>query len=196
MVVNESIGLSESCDEDEVEKMIIFAVFVSWRRGVASTRTLEEEYEVLRSRVTKRSEGSKGLALYVGCTEVELGGVQYDAVIVLRGGVATSGQLESWFDGNQDGTPVELEVREPGSGVRLEDFLESTQQYCGRGGSTCGERIVVERGDAETQTMVMMERFKGRAKSGGSLRRALERLNGRMETLQKSDSELLTMIGK
>jgi len=174
----------------DVEKMVVFAMLLTWSRGVEETLMPEEEYATLKLRL------GQGNGLFVGCSEQPLGGVRYDAVIVLRGGLTTFGELDNWFVVNRNGTAAEVGVREPGSGVRLEDFLGSAQNYCERGGETYGDRIELERGDAETMTMVQMERFKGEVKSGNELKRALKRLNGRMETLKKSDEELVSMLAK
>jgi len=184
----EDIAREQAGKEEEWTNMFVFAVLLSWARGADETLEPEEEYATLKSRL------GQGNGLFVGCSEGALGGVRYDAVIVLRGGIATCGELQNWIVVNVDGTPVELSILEPGSGVRLEDFLGSAQNYCERGGERYGERIEMRRGDAETMSMVQMERSKGRVKSGNELKRALERLNGRMETLKKSDEELISVL--
>jgi hypothetical protein len=184
-------------ENEQLTNRFVFVMFLSWARGPEETRTPEEEYDIVKSRM---SETSKGSALYVGCGERQLGGIEYDAVMLLRGGIATCGQLESWFPLNKDGTDVGLEVREPGSHVKnskhLEEFLESTQRACGHGGETYGDKITVKWGDWETWLMVAMERFTGQTEKRFTVERVRERLNSRMNTLQKSDAELLAMLAK
>jgi hypothetical protein len=196
-----------SCDEkhaesrDESGKRIVFTLFISWSRGPDETMTPEEEYSTLCTRVEETSNRSveqsgQQSALYMGCSEGKLGAVDYNAVIVLRSRLATVGEVKSWFVVNRNGTDVELDVREPADNVSMEVFLDGVQRYCERGGETYGERIEVERGDAETLTMMTMEKFAGRAVCGDADEKALERLNGRMATLRKSDEELLSMMGR
>jgi hypothetical protein len=190
-------GENAEVESRRLTNRFVFVLVVCWTRGPEEVRTPQEEYDIIKSGM---SETSKGSALYVGCSERQLGGLKYDAVLLLRGGIATVGQLESWIPVNRDGTGVVLEVREPGSHVRdgrcLEGYLEITQDACGHGGETYGERVRVERGDWETWLMVASERFTGKTRERSTVERVLERLNKKMRTLQKSDEELRAMLGQ
>jgi hypothetical protein len=139
---------------------------------VGETRTAEEEYATMKAQLPG------GSALFIGCKEQDATEwVQYCAVIVLRGQLATVGDLYTWLNVGEQWRKLD----EPRAGQRLASFLLNTQDYCSRDGSeACGERIVVERGDAETQKMIERIGKRGRYES-----KVVERLTARMQGYQQ-----------
>jgi hypothetical protein len=111
-----------------------------------------------------------------------VGGVEYDAVVLLRGKLATVGDVKAWIEpGLEEG----LIVREPGcerTEQKLKEFLEQAQDHCERGGETYGSRMVPQRGDVETMSMV--QRLAAREREG---RKSVERLTGLMRDLQQAN---------
>jgi hypothetical protein len=157
-------------------KKIVFIVMVSWSRWVGETRTLKDVYTQSKLRLPE------GTGLYLGCNEeLRAGrGLRYHAVVLLRGKLATIGDLKEWLDLGE-----KYSVREPRTGVKLEKFLQDTQDYCGREGSeVCSSRIVVQRGDEETQ--VMLERQSDWKRYMSS---KVQELTEKMRRHQKSDRE-------
>jgi hypothetical protein len=164
-------------------KKIVFAVFVSWMRDTEETRTVTEEFSLVKSRVEARWPGS---ALYLGCSERLLGGVGYDAVVFFRGVLAVYGEVKASFDLGGLGRCVRLlESAKTTPAERLEEFLGDMQDHCARGNETYGERVVLERGDAETQQMLEELDF-GQRHDGGNASWVAE-LTERMREYQKSD---------
>jgi hypothetical protein len=155
-------------------KRIVFAVYVTWCRPVGETRTPDDEYMRAVWHVPV------GTGLYLGCNEEGRAerGLRYYAVVLLRKKLATVGELCTWLDLGE-----QWQLKEPKAGQGLADFLRTTQEYCGRYGSEAhGEVVNVKRGDAGTQRMLErcgMKRY---------LPSQVERLTGRMESLQMSES--------
>jgi hypothetical protein len=160
-------------------KRIVFAVLVSWTRGVEDRRTVKEEYATVKARLPE------GTGLFLGHTGYERGEYS-DAVVLLRGKLATRGDLRTWFDLGLEGT--EASFVEPFIGQKLEQFLERTQEHCGRNASTCGERVVVQRGDAET--LAMLEGLpEVQRHDGGAGVSWMPKLTERMHWLQETEAE-------
>jgi len=158
----------------ECSKKIVFVLFVSWRREGDSVRTPEQEYATVKAKLPE------GTGLFTGCSESMVGGVEYDAVVVLRGRLATIGDLVEWFDLGAGG--AQGRWTEPEKGQKLKGFLDVKQQYCGRGGETYGSRIVMSEADAAT--WMMLQRLAAREREG---RKSVERLTGLMRDLQQAD---------
>jgi hypothetical protein len=130
-------------EEEDRAKRVVFAVLC--RRVGDLTGTLMEEYATIKSRLPP------GTGLILGRSEDGI-----DAVVVLRGTLATVGDLNRWFDVEEE---KDMAMVEPQEGQNLEEFLKDVQAYCGRLGATCGERIAVGRGDVET--LRMLENLEG-----------------------------------
>jgi hypothetical protein len=160
----------EKMSDDEMEasmlswyaKRVVFAGVVSWSRGVEWERAPEEECATILSRVPK------GTGLFTGCSEAKMGGVDYDAVIVLRSGLATIGDLNEWFEVVLGGP--EAMFKELSREQNMEEYLFGVQEYCARGFGTYGTRLVVERGDAEMLATVGEAPVRRRYKSMDEMR--------------------------
>ncbi len=164
----------------EKAKRVVFAVLVSWRRKPSTYTaadderrpTLEEEYNKLMKRLPK------GSVLYMGRNS--LSEIQYDAVVVLRGSLATEEDVRNWMNTIQ-GFEVQP-VREPAKGEELEEFFGWTQAYCGRiGASVYGPELSLAYGDTETQRY--LDGLSGRLRYEDG---AAERLTQDMRRYQKS----------
>ena len=170
--------LRKSADDcrRQLMRRVVFVVMVSWTRPRLETRRLEEEYARLRRRVPEgtalflgRSEGVESVLREEGERFVGgSGGVKYDAVMALRGQLATMGEVKEWVGLGEDW--VNWKVREPVEWLEekrgekklgrllessLRGFLADVQDEFARGGETCGERVVVERGDVGVLEMLV-----------------------------------------
>ena len=165
-----------------LEKKVVFVVYVKWSRGGNETRTLSEEYATVKAKLPE------GTGLFIGYNEV-LGERKCDAVVVLRGRLATIGDLKRWFE--VECSSSRWTLLEPKTEWKLEDFLRIAQDYCGRGGLTCGRRIKVERGDAETLTLLerLAKRKRYEAEDG-----RVEALTRKMEWRQMTDSKKVQVL--
>lgn len=130
------------------KKVVVFAMLVSWDRKPDTAMdnerrpTLKEEYNILMGRLPK------GSVLYMGRNERF--GIQYHAVVVLRGSLATREDVMNWMN-KIEGFEV-CELQEPKKGEELEEFFEWTRTYCGRiGASVYGPELSVAYGDDDTQ---------------------------------------------
>src|SRR5437016_4004865 len=79
--------------------VIVFAVFVTWARHEGETvprGSLKEEFDAAKARLPE------GTGLYMGCTEKlgaeNLGLRAHNAIVKLRGKLATVGDVAQWFD--------------------------------------------------------------------------------------------------
>jgi hypothetical protein len=175
----------------KLAKRIVFVVLVSWMRDTEETRTVESEYATLKPRLPE------GSALFLGHTGCERGEYS-DAVVVLRGQLATVGDLRTWFDVGLEGT--EASFVEPFEGQKLEKFLEDAQEWCARGGETCGVRIVAKRGDVETETMldrlVVKERYRRDSKWMGELTRRMRWHQRTEKEKEQKRKEVEAQVGR
>ena len=121
-----------------------------------------------------------GTGLFMGCSESGLGGVEYDAVMLLRGGLATVGEVKGWIELDSGGRQARL--REPRKGQKLGGFLEVNQQYCGRGGETYGSRVEVS--EVDVAIWMMLQRL---AAGKGESSESVEKLTELMRVLQGVD---------
>jgi hypothetical protein len=167
-------------DSQTVKKKVVFMVLVEWSVGEGSN--FDEVYAMLKGLVPE------GTGLYVGCNDVWDGGVQCDAVLVLRGKLATVGDLVEWFEQVWDGEE-DLKFVERGNGQAVEQFLEQVQGYSGRAGITRGEGIKAERGDAETVAMVERQRARMEEGEDESKDEILKRMNAGMRWHQMTLDE-------
>lgn len=158
-----SVVVSQGC-----AKRVVFAVFVSWEREASWRRTPGEECSFVKARLPE------GSAVFIGCSDGWLGGMNYDAVILLRGKLARCGQLVEWLE---LGDPWEgsgtsgTDLLEPwewrsGSNWKLEEFLSEAQQFCRRGGSTYG--TVIGAGSGDVRKLALLESMSAEERELGS----------------------------
>lgn len=169
--VKVSEGRTETRMDENYLKRIVFIVQLSWTRVAGETETPEDTY----GRMVRRLPAGTGL--YVGCSP---GGRNYDAVVVLRGRLATLEELIEWLDVGRDWRAVE-----PQAERTFEEFVVSTQSYCERENrESHGLRIEVERGDAETWRMMKGLRdrkphgYRLSTRYGGNVQRLTDRMRG------------------
>lgn len=121
----------------------------------------------------------EGTALYIARNE--LCEVQYNAVVVLRGSLATTEDVMNWMNKIQ-GFEVR-DLQEPKEAEELEEFFEWTQAFCGRiGASVYGPELSIVSGDNDTQTHLHGLSGKSRYENG-----AAERLTQDMRRFQTPD---------
>lgn len=157
-----------------MESRIVFAGLLSWRCYERGARRLEEEYATVMSRVPEGTE------VLLGRT-VEKGGERSEAFVVLRGRLATIGEVKSWFELEGLAMVKREEFVEVMNVLALQVFVEEMYSYWARQGETCGQRIVVKHGDAETLKMLELLRVKGRS---GRSEPCVEKLTERMKGFQ------------
>lgn len=139
--------------EVSVDDKIVFAVFVSWTRS-PGWLPAQDEYDHFRERVERMSPEA---ALFFGGL-VTPSEVNYDAVMIFRERLAVVGEVKRCV---RFASPSQqVRVVEPQKGKKLGEFIEEKLKYCSRG-STYGPRISVERGDEETQGMLVRSDDRG-----------------------------------
>lgn len=139
------------------DEEIVFAVLVSWTGSQIESWKAVDEYERFEQQLRDLSPGATP-ALFFGSRATVSGGVDYNAVALFRWRVTTAEAVKEcvrrdyrqrcWLELG----PVR--VLEPRKGQKLEQFLVEVQDYCSGGDSTCGERILLQPGDEETQRML------------------------------------------
>jgi hypothetical protein len=129
-------------------KSVVFAMLVSWKREPGTPANderrppLEKEYNTLKDSLPE------GSVLYLARNEFV--GIQYDAIVVLRGSLATIEDVMNKM--NKISGFTVRDVEEPRKGDTLEEFFEWTQVYCGRvGASVYGPGLSVAQGDSDIQ---------------------------------------------
>jgi len=129
-------------EEEQYMETILFVFIVTWWRRVGDTRSRENEYEFVRSRLPL------GSGFIMKCDEVVMkfeDRVRYDALIVLRGQLATVGEVKAWLDCGENWC-----VDAPSEGQSFEEFVRYGESQCKLDkGKTYGERINMKEGDEE-----------------------------------------------
>lgn len=169
---------------------VVFVLMVSWTRGSVEDR--DSEYGRVKARLPE------GTDLFVGCNVYDEKGeelldrpeervgvgrrVRYDALLVLRGRLARMEEVIEWFELREEVTRGFMVEPSFGGGLGLKDFMDWVQQKCKLRGETYGSWIIVERGDAET--MSMLEKASDKERSDET---AVERYTERMREYQKME---------
>ena len=143
---------------------VVSAVFLLLARGVGEAKSGEKEYSMLWERLPE------GTAFYSGCVGGEGGAVRCGGVMLLRGRLVTIGELKSWYAVDGDGSELDLRMRECGLNSRLEDMLQGWHCYWEGEGDVYGERVALEYGDAEMESMLALEDLCGRSRCGEAMR--------------------------
>jgi hypothetical protein len=136
-------------EEDRAQKQgkqVVLAVHLSWIRPEDGIRTHKEDYATVKGRLPA------GSGLLIGTGGVQRG--LMEAVLLLRGQLATVGELEEWFDlkDGAGGKYVEVSMSMPKGS--LEEFLSSRQARVEGLEFSAGSRINVQRGEAEMQDLL------------------------------------------